>query len=105
MSNVGMVVGIDLGTSTSEVAIFRDGRPECIKVLSPMSDDQPYVLPSVISKSPQGDLQVGGSALELALTGADTVREAKREMGTDKLYQVGGEQLRPQEVGAAIIRH
>jgi len=105
MSTVGLVVGIDLGTSTSEVAIFRDGRPECIKVLSPMSDDQPYVLPSVISKSPQGDLQVGGSALELALTGADTVREAKREMGTEKLYAVGGEQLRPQEVGATIIRH
>ena len=102
---MGLCLGIELGLETSKVAIFRDGRPECIKVLSPISDDEPCVLPSVISKWPQGDLQVGGDALELALTGADTVRHARRCIGTRQLYDIGGLQLRPEDVAAALIRH
>jgi molecular chaperone DnaK len=100
-----LCIGIDLGTSTSEVAIYRDGRPECIQVLSPMNENQDCILPSVVAKTKGGSLMVGGDALELAASGGDAVREAKREMGTDKVYHLGGERFRPQEVGAAIIRH
>jgi molecular chaperone DnaK len=70
-----------------------------------MSEEQDCILPSVVAKTTGGSLMVGGDALELAASGGDAVRHARRCIGTRQLYDVGGVQLRPEDVGAALIRH
>lgn len=91
-------VGIDLGTSTSEIAVFRNGTPE---LLDDIRNSDGGILPSVVAKGPMGDLVVGKSARNMALA----VRAVKRDMGTDKRISLGDKEYLPQEISARILRH
>ena len=73
------IIGIDLGTTNSEVAVIRDGRP----VVLPDEDGDP-ILPSVVGLDPQGRLLVGRPARnQFVLAPERTVRSIKRQMGEE----------------------
>jgi molecular chaperone DnaK len=95
------IIGIDLGTTNSEVAIVRDGRP----VVLPDDDGDP-ILPSVVGLDPQGRLLVGKPARnQAALAPERTVRSIKRKMGQEATVSMGGDQAySPQEISAIILR-
>ncbi len=94
------IIGIDLGTTNSEVAVISDGRPRIIEV-----DGSP-LLPSVVSLTDDGALLVGQPARnQAALHPERTVRSIKRRMGEDIKVEMGGRDYSPQEVSALILRH
>ena len=93
------IVGIDLGTTNSEIAIYRDGRPEVL------GDEQGRViLPSVVGLSETGELLVGEAARnQFLLYPERTVRSIKRRMGSDARVRLGDREYTPQEVSAIIL--
>jgi molecular chaperone DnaK (HSP70) len=93
------ILGIDLGTTNSEIAVYRDGRPDVL------ADDQGRViLPSVVGLSPTGDLLVGEEARnQFMLYPERTVRSIKRRMGSDDRVQMGEREYSPQEISAIIL--
>jgi molecular chaperone DnaK len=95
------IIGIDLGTTNSEVAIVRDGRPVVLT-----DDDGDPILPSVVGLDPQGRLLVGKQARNQAALAPDrTVRSIKRKMGQEVTVSLGGDQsYSPQEISAIILR-
>lgn len=94
------IIGIDLGTTNSEVAVIRDGVP----VVLPGDDGDP-ILPSVVGLDTEGKLIVGKAARnQFMLAPERTIRSIKRKMGRDETVKLGGEQLTPQEVSAVILR-
>ncbi len=94
------IIGIDLGTTNSEVAIVRDGVP----VVLPDEDGDP-ILPSVVGLDAQGKLLVGKPARnQLALAPDRTVRSIKRKMGREETVALGGRNYTPQEISAIILR-
>src|SRR5271167_3822216 len=95
-----VIVGIDLGTTNSEVAIIRDGQPFVI----PGEDGDP-ILPSFVGLGPDGKLLVGKPARnQWALAPDRTVKSIKRKMGEDVKVELGDKQFRPQEISAMILR-
>jgi molecular chaperone DnaK len=94
------IVGIDLGTTNSEVAYVRDGQP----VVCPDEDGDP-ILPSFVGLSEDGRLLVGKSARnQWALAPERTIKSIKRKMGQDVKVQLGDQEYRPQEISAMILR-
>jgi molecular chaperone DnaK len=94
------IIGIDLGTTNSEVAIIRDGRP----VVLPGEDGDP-ILPSVVGLDPQGNLLVGKAARnQYVLAPERTVRSIKRKMGQEVTVKLGDQEYTPQEISAIILR-
>ena len=93
------ILGIDLGTTNSEIAIYRDGRPEVLR------DDQGrIILPSVVGLTETGELLVGEEARnQLLLYPERTVRSIKRRMGSDAKVQLGEREYTPQEISAIIL--
>lgn len=93
------ILGIDLGTTNSEIAIYRDGRPEVLR------DDQGrIILPSVVGLTETGELLVGEEARnQFLLYPERTVRSIKRRMGSDAKVQLGGREYKPQEISAIIL--
>ena len=93
------IVGIDLGTTNSEIAIYRDGRPEVL------GDEQGRViLPSVVGLSETGELLVGEAARnQFLLYPERTVRSIKRRMGSDARVRLADREYTPQEVSAIIL--
>lgn len=99
MSNEEIILGIDLGTTNSEVAAFVDGRPQ---VLGP---DRSKMLPSCVGISPSGELLIGQPARNQLLVYPErTVRSVKRKMGQDETIQLGERTFSPAEVSALILR-
>jgi molecular chaperone DnaK (HSP70) len=95
-----IIIGIDLGTTNSEVAVIRDGRPHVIEV------DGSRLLPSMVGLADDGALLVGQSARnQYALHPGRTIRSIKRRMGEDVKVQMGGKDYTPQEISALILRH
>ena len=95
------IIGIDLGTSTSEVAILENGKPVVIK--NKYGD---FITPSVVGIFKEQQLLVGQDAKEqLFIRPQDTVIEIKRLMGSDKKVIMGGKQYRPQEISAYILKY
>lgn len=93
------IVGIDLGTTNSAVAIVKNGQPQIIA-----NGDQ-RIMPSVVSYSQQTGWLVGRPALnQYALNPDNTVRSIKRKMGSPEKVQLGGRDLSPQEISAFILR-
>jgi molecular chaperone DnaK len=93
------IVGIDLGTTNSGVAVVRDGAPQML----PNGEER--IIPSVVGRSPQGQWLVGTPARnQYVLHPEETVRSIKREMGTDFRATLGGRAFRPQEISAFILR-
>jgi molecular chaperone DnaK len=95
------IIGIDLGTTNSEVAVVRDGRPVVLT-----DDDGDPILPSVVGLDPTGRLLVGKPARnQAALAPERTARSIKRKMGQETTVSLGGDQAySPQEISAIILR-
>jgi molecular chaperone DnaK len=93
------ILGIDLGTTNSEIAIYQDGRPEVLR------DDQGrIILPSVVGLTETGELLVGEEARnQFLLYPERTVRSIKRRMGSDGKVQLGEREYTPQEISAIIL--
>jgi molecular chaperone DnaK len=93
------VVGIDLGTTNSEVAAFVDGR---VRVLGPNASK---MLPSCVGISPAGELLVGEAALnQQRIYPERTVRSIKRKMGGAETVSMDGKDFSPQEISALILK-
>jgi molecular chaperone DnaK len=98
-----MIVGIDLGTSTSEIAVLRNGVPTLVREIAGSSHG---FLPSVVAIGADGQLRVGEAATALlAVRPEASVAEVKRLMGTDKRVTLGTDSYTPQEISALILRH
>jgi molecular chaperone DnaK (HSP70) len=94
-----LIVGIDLGTTNSEVAAFVDGK---MQVLGP--GDQ-RILPSCVGFSANGELLVGVPARnQQALYPERTIRSIKRRMGSAESVTLGDKSFTPQEISALILR-
>src|SRR5437763_7122990 len=93
------IVGIDLGTTNSEVALVRDGQPHVFE------EDGDPILPSFVGLGPDGRLLVGrGAKNQWVLAPERTVKSIKRKMGQDVKVQLGDREYRPQEISAMILR-
>lgn len=91
--------GIDLGTSTSVISYIKDGRP--VTLADPQTKSP--LVPSIVGKSKRGELLVGQEADERSLPD-QKVREAKRSMGTEDVFQLGEDSLRAEDVAALVLR-
>jgi len=95
-----MIIGIDLGTTNSLAAIWKDGRPHL--VLNALGA---YLTPSVISIDEDGSVLVGQAARDRLQTHpASTASLFKRYMGSDKTFQLGARQFRAEELSALVLR-
>lgn len=93
-----LVVGIDLGTTNSEIAAFQDGQVQVLGSGTKM-------LPSCVGFSPSGELLVGEAARNQMLVYPErTVRSIKRKMGSGETVEIAGNTFTPQEVSALILR-
>ena len=93
------IVGIDLGTTNSEIALYRNGRPEVLADARGRS-----ILPSIVALSEAGDLLVGEEARnQFLLYPERTVRSIKRRMGSDDKVRLGERDYSPQEISAMIL--
>src|SRR6266700_2420955 len=93
-----LIVGIDLGTTNSEIAALTGGH---VRVLGP---GDTRMLPSCVGFSATGELLVGEVARnQQALYPERTVRSIKRKMGTDEKVAMGNRSFLPQEISALIL--
>ena len=94
------IIGIDLGTTNSEVAVIHDGRVEVLEI-----EAGTRLLPSVVGLDDTGALLVGQPARnQAALYPERTVRSVKRRMGSDDSFTLGDQSYSPQEISALILR-
>lgn len=93
------IVGIDLGTTNSEIALYHDKRPDVL------SDEQGrLILPSMVGLSETGELLVGEAARnQFLLYPERTIRSIKRRMGSDERVRLGERDYTPQEISAIIL--
>ncbi len=95
-----MLIGIDLGTTNSLVACFRNGKAEIIP--NRLGEN---LTPSVVSVDSKGTVYVGRSAKERAmLHPLESASVFKRSMGTDREYVLGGWKLRAEELSSLVLR-
>lgn len=95
-----MLIGIDLGTTNSLVACFRNGKVEIIP--NRLGEN---LTPSVVSLDSKGTVYVGQSAKERAmLYPLESASVFKRSMGTDQEYQLGNRKLRAEELSSLVLR-
>ncbi len=93
------IIGIDLGTTNSEVALIRDGQPHVF------AEDGDPILPSFVGLSEDGRLLVGKAARnQWVLAPERTIKSIKRKMGQDSKVHLGEQEYRPQEISAMILR-
>ena len=93
------IVGIDLGTTNSEVALVRDGQPHVF------AEDGDPILPSFVGLAEDGRLLVGKAARnQWVLAPERTIKSIKRKMGQDVKVKLGDQEYRPQEISAMILR-
>ncbi|AST92635.1 MULTISPECIES: molecular chaperone DnaK [Sutcliffiella] len=93
------IIGIDLGTTNSCVAVLEGGEPKVIP-----NPEGNRTTPSVIAFK-NGERQVGEVAKRQAITNPNTIMSIKRHMGTDHKEEVEGKQFTPQELSAIILQH
>lgn len=96
--NQANFIGIDLGTTNSEVAVVIDGKPIVLKV------EHSKLLPSVVSLSGQ-EVLVGQTAVNNELAAPhNTIRHIKRKMGRDELIALGSENYTPEMISSFILK-
>lgn len=95
------IIGIDLGTTNSAVAVMEGGSP----VIIPNSEGN-RTTPSVVAFSKDGERLVGETAKRQAITNPDrTISSIKREMGSDyKTAEIDGKKYSPEEISAMILQ-
>ena len=97
---MGKIIGIDLGTTNSCVAVFEGGEPIVIP-----NPEGARTTPSVVAFSKTGERMVGQVAKRQAITNPDkTVISIKREMGTSFKTTIDGKSYAPQEISAMILQ-
>ncbi|MFP4660694.1 MAG: molecular chaperone DnaK [Halanaerobiales bacterium] len=97
---MGKIIGIDLGTTNSCVAVVEGGEPTVI----PNAEGN-RTTPSVVAYSKKGERIVGEPAKRQAITNPDqTVTSIKRHMGTDYTVHLNGKDQSPQEISAMILQ-
>ena len=94
---MGKIIGIDLGTTNSCVAVLEAGAPKVIP-----NPEGGRTTPSVVSFK-KGEKIVGDSAKRQAITNPDTVSSIKRLMGTDKKVEAEDKKYTPEEISAKIL--
>ncbi len=94
------IIGIDLGTTNSCVAVMEGGKPVVIT-----NTEGVRTTPSVVAFSKNGERLVGEPAKRQAVTNSEnTVASIKRHMGTDYKATIGGKRYTPQEISAMILQ-
>lgn len=94
-----MIIGIDLGTTHSEVAMVEEG------VVRVMGEKGQKLLPSVVGLDEQGQLLIGESAKNQSLLYPErTIKSIKRQIGQDITVQLGQQHYSPQEISALILK-
>ena len=97
---MGKIIGIDLGTTNSCVAVFEGGEPSVIP-----NPEGARTTPSVVGFSKTGERMVGQVAKRQAITNPDrTIISIKRHMGSDFKANIGDKQYTPQEISAMILQ-
>ena len=97
---MGKIIGIDLGTTNSCVAVMEGGKP----VVIPNSEGV-RTTPSIVAFTKNGERLVGEPAKRQAVTNADrTISSIKRHMGTDYKVAIDGKNYTPQEISAMILQ-
>ena len=97
---MGKIIGIDLGTTNSCVAVMEGGEPVVIP-----NPEGNRTTPSVVAFAKNGERLVGQIAKRQAVTNPDhTVISIKRDMGTDKKVKIDGDEFTPQEISAMILQ-
>ena len=91
------IIGIDLGTTNSCVAVFEGGEAKVIA-----NPEGERTTPSVVAFK-NGEIIVGGAAKRQMITNKDTIYSIKRLMGTDKKVEANGKKYTPQEISAMIL--
>ncbi len=95
-----MLIGIDLGTTNSLAACYRDGKAELIP-----NRLGKFLTPSVVAVDENGLLLVGEPAKEYAiLHPLDAAKVFKRSMGTDRVYTLGLQKMRAEELSGVVLR-
>src|SRR6187200_1447872 len=95
-----LIIGIDLGTTNSEVAVVENGVPRVLP-----GDDGDPILPSFVGLADDGRLLVGKAARnQYALAPERTIKSIKRKMGEDVTVRLGDRDFRPQEISALILK-
>ena len=96
---MGKIIGIDLGTTNSCVAVMEGGEPVVIPNAEGMR-----TTPSVVAFTKDGERLVGDVAKRQAVANPEhTVISIKRDMGTDKKIKIEGKEYTPQEISAMIL--
>ncbi|MCL6587095.1 MAG: molecular chaperone DnaK [Anoxybacillus sp.] len=93
------IIGIDLGTTNSCVAVLEGGEPKVIP-----NPEGGRTTPSVVAFK-NGERQVGEVAKRQAITNPNTVISIKRHMGTNYKVEIEGKQYTPQEISAMILQY
>ena len=97
---MGKIIGIDLGTTNSCVAVFEGGEPKVIT-----NPEGARTTPSVVAFTKNGERLIGQVAKRQAVTNPDrTVSSIKRKMGTDEKVEIDGKRYTPQEISAMILQ-
>ncbi|MBQ2989560.1 MAG: molecular chaperone DnaK [Clostridia bacterium] len=97
---MGKIIGIDLGTTNSCVAVFEGGEPAVIT-----NPEGSRTTPSVVAFSKTGERMIGQIAKRQAITNPDkTVMSIKRHMGTDYKVDIDGKKYTPQEISAMVLQ-
>ena len=96
---MGKIIGIDLGTTNSCVAVMEGGEPTVI-----VNAEGMRTTPSVVAFSKDGERLVGDVAKRQAVANPDhTVISIKRDMGSDRKIKIEGKEYTPQEISAMIL--
>ncbi|MEM0466776.1 MAG: molecular chaperone DnaK [Candidatus Thermoplasmatota archaeon] len=97
---MGRIVGIDLGTTNSEVAYIEAGKPAIIK----SAEGQPY-FPSVVAFTKDGEMLVGEAAKRQAVMNPEgTIQRIKRKMGRGEKVTIRGKTYTPEQISAFILQ-
>ena len=97
---MGKIIGIDLGTTNSCVAVMEGGKPTVIA-----NQEGARTTPSVVAFTKNGERLVGEPAKRQAVTNADnTIASIKRDMGTDHGRNIDGKKYSPQQISAMILQ-
>lgn len=93
------IIGIDLGTTNSCVAVLEGGEPKVIP-----NPEGGRTTPSVVAFK-NGERLVGEVAKRQAITNPNTIISIKRHMGTDYKVQIEGKEYTPQQISAMILQY
>src|SRR5436309_9956605 len=97
---MGKLIGIDLGTTNSVVAVMEAGEPVVIP-----NEEGSRLTPSVVAFTKPGERLVGAPAKRQAIINPDrTIVSIKRRMGTDHRVSIDGKDYTPEQISAMILQ-